>query len=1491
MGRIIGLIGGTCLVIAVLRLTNLQYEDQTLLGGVDPNEARQVQRLPRELLKHGKELYLRGRYTEALTDLQSAAAAGSGLTTTERQQAQDYLTRCLGRLNRQNGVTTRGQSSDADPFAITPAAPAKGVANDVVVAPGGTDGKLPKNVTDAARVRVERLMVEAMNAHQKGKTSEAMGLAKQAEQISREAKLTFAKGAATPTALLAKLQAGAGGEADWPEWARDAGPVQQTAAVEESSSAIAPTGSPKEQAAQLVALARADIKSGRFEEARQKALQAKALDVPFDLFEDRPELVLNDVDRRTGGVTYAAKSNGASSAPVAAATDSDKQKVAALLELARKDIEAGNLESARDKAVQASEFQVAYKLFEDQPELVLQDIDARMAFQNVAQKNGGRPATDAKQQAKVLLGQARQALAAGQLEEARRLASDAEKLKAPYELFDDRPEVVLADIAQMSRPSNTAGAMKDESFAAAAGVAEPAARSIPDSAPGSIAAAGHQAADDQWGAEPAVATVTTAGLSAAELYSQGLAELNRGNREGAYSAFLAAHQTGEQLNRAQAQRLQDYLRDLSPRGDKGIQRVRNEVEEPVLSGAPDAIGAAEQQHSVQFDRLRTETLNAVFKAERLRDKDPEKALDLVDQAMASVEGAGLPEEQSAVLLRSLNKTRSSLQSEITRQQPNLEQSRKNTETLNVVEIDNANKIRIEQEFAKLVDEFNELMKQRRFADAEVVAKKAALLNPRDPVAVSLVMKAQLGRRVHEIDNLKDAKEKSFYNQLWDVETAVVVEVGDANPLKFGDDFKDITNRRKGRYGVDNRPRSSEERKIEESLGRRISLHEDNVPLGDIIAKIRTLADINIVVDSAGLEEEGVNSNYPVSIDVDGITVRSALNLILEPQGLGYMIKDEVLKITSRIRQQGELEVRTYSVADLVVPIPVPDVRDGMPWNFGANQMMMPGAGGMSPMAMGANPQGIMGAAMAGGQGFAQMGPGAMGLGPQPVAGRTGGPRNTDFNTLTELLQSTISPDSWIEGGGKGAVQHYETTLSLVIRQTQKVHEEIADLLDQLRRLQDLQVTIEVRFVTVTDRFFERIGIDFDFNIQDSVGGPTYDNSGRPLNAFGTPILPGFGLTGTTQSGQQGGQQSGGQQSGGQQQGQQGQSTTTGGLFTQGPTRQLTNVDQYKSGTIVGLNQPGTFNPSLDIPFQQGSFEVGVPTFGGYNPQAGVQMGLAILSDIEAFFFIQAAQGDARTNLMFAPKVTTFNGVPGFITDNVSRPFVISVVPTVGFFSTGFQPIIQFVPDGVFLTVTPVVSADRRYVRLTVQPQFFSVTDVFTFSFAGGGTGGQQGQQGGQQGQQGGQQGQQGQQGGPGLGIGGSIGSAAQMVNAIMAQGVSGGVGGGGGQGGQQGQQGGNNNLGASTTITVQQPVVETVNTSTTVSVPDGGTVLLGGVKRLREGRNMSGVPILNKIPYISRLFKNTGVGRETESLMLMVTPRIVIQEEEEELLGVSATSP
>ena len=85
--------------------------------------------------------------------------------------------------------------------------------------------------------------------------------------------------------------------------------------------------------------------------------------------------------------------------------------------------------------------------------------------------------------------------------------------------------------------------------------------------------------------------------------------------------------------------------------------------------------------------------------------------------------------------------------------------------------------------------------------------------------------------------------------------------------------------------------------------------------------------------------------------------------------------------------------------------------------------------------------------------------------------------------------------------------------------------------------------------------------------------------------------------------------------------------------------------------------------------------------------------------------------------------------------------------------------------------------------------------------------------------------------------------------------------------------------GARTVIeSIELPEVEIQRVRTSIPIPDGGTVLLGGLKESTKQDTRSGVPILNKIPYVSRLFKNTGVGRDTVSLMLMVTPRIIIQE-------------
>lgn len=49
-------------------------------------------------------------------------------------------------------------------------------------------------------------------------------------------------------------------------------------------------------------------------------------------------------------------------------------------------------------------------------------------------------------------------------------------------------------------------------------------------------------------------------------------------------------------------------------------------------------------------------------------------------------------------------------------------------------------------------------------------------------------------------------------------------------------------------------------------------------------------------------------------------------------------------------------------------------------------------------------------------------------------------------------------------------------------------------------------------------------------------------------------------------------------------------------------------------------------------------------------------------------------------------------------------------------NVGYQPVIQFINEGVTMSALATVSGDRRYVRITTQPVFSTITDVFTFSF-------------------------------------------------------------------------------------------------------------------------------------------------------------------------------
>lgn len=89
-------------------------------------------------------------------------------------------------------------------------------------------------------------------------------------------------------------------------------------------------------------------------------------------------------------------------------------------------------------------------------------------------------------------------------------------------------------------------------------------------------------------------------------------------------------------------------------------------------------------------------------------------------------------------------------------------------------------------------------------------------------------------------------------------------------------------------------------------------------------------------------------------------------------------------------------------------------------------------------------------------------------------------------------------------------------------------------------------------------------------------------------------------------------------------------------------------------------------------------------------------------------------------------------------------------------------------------------------------------------------------------------------------------------------------------------------LGAGTTpVTLQLPETSIQKSQTTVKVPDGGSLVIGGLKNISFADLESEVPFLSKIPILNFLFSRRGTSKEVSNLIVIVTARITDMHEEE----------
>ena len=185
------------------------------------------------------------------------------------------------------------------------------------------------------------------------------------------------------------------------------------------------------------------------------------------------------------------------------------------------------------------------------------------------------------------------------------------------------------------------------------------------------------------------------------------------------------------------------------------------------------------------------------------------------------------------------------------------------------------------------------------------------------------------------------------------------------------------------------PWKPNEAKILAVLDQNTELEFVDQPLSDVIDFLKERHGIEIQLDRNAMNDENIGSDAPITKNIKGISLESALDLMLGDLKLTYVVRDEVLLITSKAVAEHLLSTKTYPVADL-------------------------------------------------------------------VAREDGAALGDDFQSLTELIMSSIGPTTWDEVGGPGSIQEFRNARAIVISQTFAIHCQIERLLAGVRAVRQEQ---------------------------------------------------------------------------------------------------------------------------------------------------------------------------------------------------------------------------------------------------------------------------------------------------------------------------------------------------------------------------------------------------------------------------------------------------
>jgi hypothetical protein len=247
--------------------------------------------------------------------------------------------------------------------------------------------------------------------------------------------------------------------------------------------------------------------------------------------------------------------------------------------------------------------------------------------------------------------------------------------------------------------------------------------------------------------------------------------------------------------------------------------------------------------------------------------------------------------------------------------------------------------RTETQLDGLIDRFNALVEQG-YMNADQVTNdylraarrdaadqfRRAASNPygREPVAATTApMFASFVVYQTEDMAVKEAAERNYMDTLHLVDISHI-PFPDSPPIVYPDAafWRKITKDRKQFSAVDLSSTNPTEQKILNTLSdQKTSVDVAEQPLAEWVTYLSDKFHIPIQFDTPALKDASIDpATIPVGVQVKDISLRSALKLILSQHSLTYVVKNEVLMITTNDKANTQLVTKVYPVADLVLPV-------------------------------------------------------------------------------------------------------------------------------------------------------------------------------------------------------------------------------------------------------------------------------------------------------------------------------------------------------------------------------------------------------------------------------------------------------------------------------------------------------------------------------------------------------------------------------------------